>query len=216
MKLEEFKLLDYVDKKNGRNAGKSIYKTTYAMVDNGIGGARFRSYYYVRSYHKIKTFRSCFEITLSELLDGNLNIEVYHLTESKIGGYGGFYEYKISKPTINKIKNEFREFFSILLLDEDIVEKIVSQSEFVSGQGTAPIIEFKINVGNKKLNSFMINWLNEAFDSNREEIDKYIDSFDIFKNKNLIEDYIEDPKSLAEFIKNEPEWKTLLELKYRS
>lgn len=54
------------------------------------------------------------------------------------------------------------------------------------------------------------------FDLKKEEITKYVNSLDIFKNENLIKSNIRSPNVLTELIRNEPDWQTLLELKYRS
>lgn len=210
MKLEEFKLLDYVDKKNGNNELRSIY----GNMDKTLSITNFKTTYYMRSYHQTRKQRSHFEIILNESLDGNLNIAIYHLAENKFERTIDFYKGKITESTINKIENELRDFFFILLLDKDIVEKIISKSKIGRRTTALPIIQVSVNIGNKKLNSFIINWLNEVFDSNREEMDNHIDSFDIFKNENLIETYITKPKDLVNLIKENPDWKEYLELTY--
>lgn len=209
-----FELLDYIKKKNGDNGLRSIYGSMYKTVNEGLSRTKFQTTYYMRSYHQTKKQRSHFEIMLNESLEGNLNIDVYHLAENKETGTIDFYKGKIAESTINKIENELRDFFFILLLDKDIVEKIISQSKIGRKTTTLPTIEVSVNIGNKKLNSFIINWLNEVFDSNREEMDNYIDSFDIFKNENLIDAYITKQEDLVNLIKENPDWKEYLELTY--
>jgi hypothetical protein len=205
-----FELLDYIKKKNGNNELRSIY----GNMDKTLSITNFQTTYYMRSYHQTRKQRSHFEIILNESLDGNLNIAIYHLAENKVERTIDFYKGKITESTINKIENELRDFFFILLLDKDIVEKIISKSKIGKRTTTLPIIQVSVNIGNKKLNSFIINWLNEVFDSNREEMDNHIDSFDIFKNENLIETYITKPKDLINLIKENPDWKEYLELTY--
>jgi hypothetical protein len=205
-----FELLDYIKKKNGNNELRSIY----GNMDKTLSITNFQTTYYMRSYHQTRKQRSHFEIILNESLDGNLNIAIYHLAEHKVERTIDFYKGKITESTINKIENELRDFFFILLLDKDIVEKIISKSKIGKRTTTLPIIQVSVNIGNKKLNSFIINWLNEVFDSNREDMDNHIDSFDIFKNENLIETYITKPKDLVNLIKKNPEWREYLELTY--
>ena len=209
-----FELLDYIKKKNGKNSPKTMYKNSYMLSKNSLNRINFHSVYYLRSCHKNKKQRSYFEIMLNESLEGNLNIEVYHLGENKAAGTIDFYKGKIAKSTINTIENELRDFFFILLLDKDIVEKIISQSKTGRRTTILPIIEVSVNIGNKKLNSFIINRLNEVFDSNREEMDNHIDSYDIFKNENLIDTYITKQEELANIIKENPDWREYLELTY--
>ena len=209
----KFELLDHIKKKNGNNELTPIYKNMFKTVNEGVSITNFQTIYYMRSYHKTRKLRSYFEIMLNESLEGNLNISVYHLAENKMSGTLDFYENRITESTIHKMNNELRDFFFILLLDKNIVETIISQSD-IGKTITLPIIQVRVNIGNKKLNSFIINWLNEVFDSNREEMDNYIDSFDIFKNENLIETYIKNPKHLVNLIKENPDWKEYLELIY--
>lgn len=209
-----FELLDYIKKKNGNNGLRSTYGNIYKTVNEGISINNFQTIYYMRSYHQTKKQRSHFEIMLNESLDGDLNIIVYHLAKNKINGEINFYKGKIAKSTIDKIKNELEEFFLILLSDKDMVKNVMYQNEIGNGTASMPIIQVTVNIGNKKLNSFIINWLNEVFDSNREEMDNYIDSFDIFKNENLIDTYITKQEDLVNLIKENPDWKEYLELTY--
>lgn len=211
MKLEEFKLLEYVEKKNR----KSMLSTeAHSSCEENEGVTYFCTTLNFNSSCQNEKDKSHYEIKLAEALSGRTFLWINHVFVDKNKNDPLFYKIELEDSEIFKIKNELTEFLSIIFEEKSIVKEIMKKCCFDDPNYALPIVMIEIENKKNAINSFIEFWLNNMFDLKKEEIEKYVNSFDIFKNENLIKSNIRSPNFLAELIRNEPDWQTLLELKY--
>lgn len=213
MKLEEFRLLNYVEKKNRKSRLSTEAHSTY---EENEGVTYFCTTLNLNSSCKNEKNKSHFEIKLAETLSGRTFLWINHVFVDKNENDPVFYKIELEDSEIFKIKNELTEFLSIMFVENSLVKEIVKKCSFNDPNYALPIVMIEIENKKNAINSFIEFWLNNMFDLKKEEITKYVNSLDIFKNENLIKSNIRSPNVLTELIRNEPDWQTLLELKYRS